>query len=262
MTRASIHGGRADVPRLHVVTDDRVLAEPDFVERAREVLRAGGPRLALHLRAPERSVRMLVERVAALGDAARASEATLVVNDRVDVAMAFPAAVSGVHLRGDSLATGDARRLLPDALVGRSVHGVDEVGSEDAAAADYLVVGTVWATPSHPGRPGACLPLVREAARAAQPPMVAIGGVTVERAASVRAAGGHGVAVLRAVWDADDPADAVCALLGALVAAGGDDAGANAGATRVAGSRDGGVQGTAGASTDGGVPRCVPGGKR
>lgn len=223
-TRAPPRTRRA-VPRVHVVTDDGVLAEPGFVERAREVLRAGGSALALHLRGPGTGPRRLAELGSALRDAAGASGAILLVNDRVDVALGFPSIFGGVHLRGDSLATGDARRLLPGALLGRSVHGLDEVASEDAAAADYLVVGTIWATPSHPGRQGAGLSLVRDAARAARPPVVAIGGVTVDRATSVLAAGGHGVAVLRAVWNAQDPVEAVREFLGAL-----DDVAGDAGA--------------------------------
>lgn len=255
MTRVSTeHAGRA-VPRLHVVTDDRVLTEAGFVERAEAVLRAGGRGLALHLRGPGTDARTVAKRVEALGDAAQASGARLLVNDRVDLAMAFPAVLSGVHLRSDSLATRDARALLPEALLGRSVHGVEEARGDDGAAADYLVLGTVWATPSHPGRAGAGLALVREVAYAVGSPVVAIGGVTVERVEPVLAAGGHGAAVLRAVWHATDPAGAVRAFLRALedavadigaaagneaAAAGEVDAAADdVGSAAVAGARDG-----------------------
>ena len=137
------------IPRLHVVTDDGVLAREDFLVRAREVLEAGSD-VALHLRGPHTSGRRLSDLAGALRDEAIAAGATLLVNDRVDVALC--SRVDGAHLGRRSLSPLEARRLLgPDRLVGASVHGVEEAASA-ARGADFLFVGALWATSSHPDR--------------------------------------------------------------------------------------------------------------
>ncbi|MDT8342665.1 MAG: thiamine phosphate synthase, partial [Longimicrobiales bacterium] len=113
-----------------------------------------------------------------------------------------------------SLPPAVARALLgPAARIGVSVHSADE--ARDAADArsrtpDFLLVGTLFATPSHPDRPGAGVGLLAEVG-AARPglPLVGIGGVDPGRLPQLRAAGAHGCAVLRGVWDAASPAAAV-----------------------------------------------------
>lgn len=193
------------IPRLHVVTDDRILARADFHAAALEVLEAGGARIALHVRGPRTSGRALHRAAARLLDPARRSGACLVVNDRVDVALVL--GIGQVHLGGRSMPAAAARRLLgPDALVGRSVHSAAEAGG-DAGPIDYLFAGTVFATPSHAGTAPGGVEVVRAVAAASPAPVVGIGGITTGRAARVFSAGARGVAVIRAVWDAPSPAD-------------------------------------------------------
>ena len=118
----------------------------------------------------------------------------LVVNDRIDVALACGA--DGVHLRGDSIPIRDARRLAPAGfLIGRSVHGVDEAAA--AAAADYLIAGTVFPSASKPG-PGPLLGIegLRAIVHAAGRPVLAIGGMAGERIGEAAAAGAAGVAAI------------------------------------------------------------------
>ena len=196
------------IPPLHVVTDDAVLARSDFAARAAAVLAAGGPRVALHLRARETSAARLYALADALRGPAGAAGARLLANDRIDLALA--AGLDGVHLRERSLPAAVARGLLPAGrLIGVSVH-TEETARAVAPDADYLVVGTVFATSSHPGRPGGGSALVQRAAAAAgSRPVIAIGGITPERVAEVLAAGAHGVAVLSGVWSAADPEAAV-----------------------------------------------------
>lgn len=195
------------VPPLHVVTDDAVLGRADFLRRAMRVIEAGGPLLVLHLRGPRSSARRLFEVARALRDALYGTDGWLVVNDRVDVARA--ARADGVQLGARGLAVEDARRLLgPDGVLGASVHSADGARAARAGGADFVVAGTVWETASHPGRPGAGTGLVREIAALGMP-TIAIGGVTAARAGRARDAGAAGVAVLRGVWDAPDPAAAV-----------------------------------------------------
>ncbi|MDX1494426.1 MAG: thiamine phosphate synthase [Longimicrobiales bacterium] len=201
------------IPRLHVVTDDEVLGRPDFPEMAAAVVDAGGEEVALHVRGPHTAGRTVYTMVTALREAASAAGALLVVNDRIDVALAT--GLGAVHLGARSLAPAEARRLLgDDVLIGRSIH--DEEAAV-AARADWLFFGHVFATPSHPGTPGrGPEALARAVGAAAGVPVVAIGGVDPSRVSEVTAKGAYGVAALRGVWDASDPAGAVRDYISAL----------------------------------------------
>jgi thiamine-phosphate pyrophosphorylase len=125
---------------------------------------------------------------------ARAGRTTtrVLVNDRADVAMA--AAAHGVHLRGDAAPTSRVRELVgPDVLIGRSIH--DPVETTDAA--DFLVFGTVFRTASKPAdAPVAGLDALAEASRRSTVPVLAIGGVTPDRATACRMAGAAGIAAI------------------------------------------------------------------
>ncbi len=202
------------IPRLHVVTDDRILARPDFRAAAVQVLETGGARVALHVRGPRTSGRALYRAAAGLILPARGASAWLVVNDRVDVALAL--GISRVHLGARSIPAPAARPLLgPDACVGRSVHSAEEARGEGRQI-DYLFAGTVFATPSHPRPPPDGRGVVRAVAAATQVPVVGIGGITPGRAATVVRAGARGVAAIRAVWDAPSPGDGVRRFLNSL----------------------------------------------
>ncbi len=193
-------------PVLHVVTDDSVLLRADFHASAVSVLRAGGPEVALHIRGPSLDGRILLDVGKELLLEARVVGARLVVNDRVDVAGCLGA--DGVQLRQGSLPLDLARRLLGAAYFGVSVHGPEEARA--AKAADWLTVGSVFETPSHPGRPPGGPELVDQVAAAApNVPLVAIGGITPERVAGLRHRGVAGVAVLRGIWENPSPPDAV-----------------------------------------------------
>ena len=191
---------KPEIPPLHVVTDDATLARPDFLRAAAEVIHAGGPMLALHLRAPSASGIAVYRWAEALRMATREAGALLLVNDRVDVAVAVDA--DGVQLGQRGLLAADARALAgPERLIGVSVHAGEDAGGD----ADFLLVGNVYATESHPGRAGIGVAGLARFGGA----RVAIGGVTPERVGELRDAGVRGVAAIRAVWDAPSPARAV-----------------------------------------------------
>ncbi|WP_436701673.1 thiamine phosphate synthase [Nocardioides sp. BYT-33-1] len=155
----------------------------------------------------------LVTLVRAVLAAVRPAGATVVVNDRLDVALA--AGADGVHLGGDDLAVADARRLAPGLLIGATCRSRAEVLAAAADGADYAGFGPVFATDSKPGLP---VPLgVAAVTAAAGPlPLVAIGGVTARTAGEVRAAGAHGVAVIGAIWRHPDPVVAAKELVAAV----------------------------------------------
>jgi thiamine-phosphate pyrophosphorylase len=129
----------------------------------------------------------------------------LVVNDRPDLAVLAEA--DYVHVGQDDLPTAAARRFgLP---VGLSTHTPDQI---EAADADYIGVGPVYATPTKPGEPPVGLELVRHASRHARQPWFALGGITVDNAADVVRAGADRIAVIRAITDAPDPERAASVL--------------------------------------------------
>lgn len=195
------------LPPLHAVTDDRVVASPGFVEWAEEVLAAGGDRVALHLRAPAASGRTMHALAIRLMEIAARTGSRLLVNDRVDVALA--AGAHGVQLARRSLSVADARRLVGgDAIIGASVHDEAEAREAVETGADLLLAGAVYSTETHPGRPASGLRLIERVAPLGLP-MIAIGGVTAERAGEVRRAGAAGVAAIRGIWGDPSPGNAV-----------------------------------------------------
>ena len=126
--------------------------------------------------------------------ATRDTHTRIVVNDRLDVALACGAA--GVHLRGDSIPVDAARRLATTGfLIGRSVHGVDEAVA--AAGADYLIAGTVFASASKPAEARLLgIDGLRAIARASSVPVLAIGGINAPSFDAVAAAGAAGLAAI------------------------------------------------------------------
>jgi thiamine-phosphate pyrophosphorylase len=141
--------------------------------------------------------------------------ALFVVNDRVDVALA--AGADGVHLGQDDLPPGEARRQLgPVPLIGLSTHSEAQFLAALAAGADYAAVGPVFSTPTKPGRPAVGLDLVGFSADRADRPVFAIGGVNSANLPAVMEAGARRVAVVRAITESDDPAEAAFRLSSVL----------------------------------------------
>jgi thiamine-phosphate diphosphorylase len=194
------------IPRLHIVTDDAVLTHTSFLPTAHRLFQSLKEQVALHIRGHALPARVLYDVAAELAGAAHDSGALLIVNDRVDVARA--AGVAAVQLGARSLPIADARALLgAGAPIGYSAHSAEEAGKAVAEGADWLLVGSIYDTASHPGQKPAGLALIRESATSDNP-VLAIGGITAERVGEVRGAGAYGVALIRAIWHAPDPVQA------------------------------------------------------
>ena len=204
------------IPRLHVVTDDQVLARPDFATSALEVCEALETReVALHIRGPHTSGRTLTRLARILREPAAACGVTLLVNDRLDVALAVDA--SGVNLGSRSIPPTEARRLLGGGrLLGVSVHSESEAVEATRSGADYLFFGPLFETPSHPGAAASGAEVVDRVLSRVDLPVVGIGGVTPQRAATVIASGAHGVAAIRGIWAPPSPPEAVQVYLDAV----------------------------------------------
>ena len=203
------------LPRLHAITDAAVLAHPDLGIRAAAIAAAGSA-VALHVRDRSAGGAALAHHALRLSALARPPEAAVFVNGRPDLAAAIGA--DGVQLAAGDLSPADTRRLFPRGWIGRSVHAEDEAREAIAEGADFLMVGGIYPSASHPGRPAAGLALVRRTATLGRP-VIAIGGIDASRVAEVRDAGAYGVAAITALWSATDPAAAALALLEPWLAA-------------------------------------------
>jgi thiamine-phosphate pyrophosphorylase len=155
----------------------------------------------VQVREPGLEAAALAAIVAEIVELARGSATRVIVNDRADVAMAAGAA--GVHLRSDSVHPQAVRSMVPPGfIVGRSVHGPVEA-LEAAPYVDYLIAGAVWPTISKPpGHPVLGLDGLSRIVRAVRVPVLAIGGVTLDRVQEIAAAGAAGLAAIGLFMDA------------------------------------------------------------
>lgn len=207
--------------RLYVVTDRRAAGRPLAAVLGAALARAARreTRVAVQLREKDLEGRALLALAREVRDVTRAHGARLLVNDRLDVALAAEA--DGVHLPAGGLPPDAARRLLAAVgLVGVSAHSAAEVAAARVRGADFALLGPIYDTPSKRayGPPLGLTPLA-SAAAAAGMPVLAVGGVTAERVGELIAAGAQGVAVIGAVMGAPDPAAAMDRLLDAIEAA-------------------------------------------
>ncbi len=188
---------------VYVITDRRVAGDRSILEVVRAALRGGAT--VVQLREKAATTRQMIELGRALHRITQEAGVPLIVNDRVDVALAVEA--EGVHVGQDDMPAALARRLIgPDRILGVSAGTVEEAVQAERDGADYLGVGDVYGTPSKPdaGEPIGVEGLA-EIARAVSIPVVAIGGIRPDNAAAVIRAGASGVAVISAVVGAPDP---------------------------------------------------------
>ncbi len=192
------------LPRLHAVTDGAVLALEDLPIRA-AALAAVGSALAIHVRDRAAPAGVLVQRTGRIQRLAAPPEAAVFTSARLDIAAAL--ATQGLHLGQADLRPTEVRRTLAGrwrGWVGVSVHSAEQARAAQDDGADYLMAGNIFETGSHPGRPARGLGFVEEVAQLGLP-VIAIGGLTAERAGLARDAGAWGVAAISALWYADDP---------------------------------------------------------
>lgn len=173
---------------------------------------SGGVR-AVQLREKETGACELSAIASQLREVTRARDALLLINDRVDVALAVGA--DGVHLGWRSLTVSQARSLMgPDAVIGVSTHTVDEACLVAEEGADYVTFGPVFDTPSKRGLIDTQgLEQLSRCVRSTSIPVIAIGGMTPEVAASVRDSGATGMAAIRGLTVVANPEEAAAGYL-------------------------------------------------
>ena len=211
MSLLCAEGGKVDFS-LYLITDRRSLPPgQDLVATVRSALR-GGVRV-VQLREKDLSAAELYPLALALRQLTREFSARLLINDRIDLALAVDA--DGVHLGNHSLPIAVARELLGEQrIIGVSTHHADEVAHAAAAGADFVTFGPVYATPSKLvyGQPVGLEPLAIICANAPLP-VFALGGVSAARLPELRAAGCQQAAVIGAILQAVDPEEAARGLL-------------------------------------------------
>ncbi len=202
--------------RLMLVTDPALGGAQPLEQRVRDAVRGGVS--AVQLRDKTASTRELVALARALLAALHGTGVPLIINDRLDVALA--AGADGLHVGQDDLDVADARKWLPThALLGLSAETVEHVQTATRRArsrrcrVDYLGLGPIFSTAT---KPDAAAPLGLHgllAARAATSlPLVAIGGIHAANVSALRAAGADGIAVVSAIMAAEDAFAAARAL--------------------------------------------------
>ncbi len=204
-------------PRLCLVTDRTQTRGRPLVTVVRECLAAGLP--AVQVREKDLGTGELANLCRQLREPTRDRGALLIVNDRVDVALAVGA--DGVQRTHASLTIGEIRSIADKRLwIGASVHSDDEARAAEAEGADWAVFGPIFDTPSKRqyGAPQGLRALERAAA-SVKIPVIAIGGITPERVEEALSAGAFGVAAISAILSVDSPAEATRRFLDALARA-------------------------------------------
>ncbi|AIQ46282.1 hypothetical protein R70723_10620 [Paenibacillus sp. FSL R7-0273] len=184
---------------IHLLSDGKLAAEPFAVLAA-----AVHPQVDyIHLREKKLSARGLYQMAVGLLRAG-VPAGKLIINDRLDVAMAVGAA--GVQLAWHSLPAAPARLAAGATLrLGSSVHSVQEIRDAGCQGADYCLFGHVYPSTSKPGLRERGLAQLKEAVLAAGVPVIALGGITPDNAPEVLQAGAAGIAVMSGICGADDP---------------------------------------------------------
>lgn len=205
-------GGAVLIGRLHVITDTRPGRDPLAVVDA--ALRAGAP--VVQVRGKDLTDRELYELTCAVVERCAAHGAMCLVDDRVHVAQA--AGADGVHVGAHDLPVAVVHGLLgPVKVLGATARDAETGRAHESAGATYLGVGPSYATATKAGLPSPLGPEgVGRVASAVGIPVIAIAGVTAARVPELLAAGAHGVAVIGAISEADDPFAATEELLQAI----------------------------------------------
>lgn len=198
--------------RLYLITDHKTILEGRSLFASVEMALAGGVR-ALQLRAKDLPADELYNCAIALKPLTARFDARLLINDRIDVALA--AGANGVHLGEHSLPIREARRLLgKDAIIGRSTHQAEDIIKAAREGADFVTFSPVYFTPSKaPYGPPQGIEALRRACTCSPLPVLALGGIRCDRIREVRATGASGVALISAILAASDPEAAARAML-------------------------------------------------
>ncbi len=201
------------LPCLALVTDRRLCRATSLEDAVAQAVEGGADLVQLREKDPD-GRGLPAGELLTLAESLRSvtqGRALLLVNDRLDVALACGA--DGVHLPERGLPVAVARRLAGDRFViGRSVHSVAEAQRAEAEGADYVQVGPIFATRSHPEASPAGVGLIADVAKAVGCPILAVGGITADNVGKAIEAGASGAAVISAILDSASPGESARSL--------------------------------------------------
>ena len=198
---------------LHLVTDSALCGERGVLAVVEAAVR-GGARV-VQLREKTLPTRAFVERARALKALLQPLGVPLIINDRLDVALACGA--DGVHVGQDDLSPRDMRRWLPDGLIGLSIERIEQLDAAERLPVDYYGASPVFATATKAdAAPALGLEGLRALRARTARPLVAIGGIGEHNAAAVMAAGADALAVVSALCAAPEPEQAARRLCAAM----------------------------------------------
>lgn len=201
-----------DIWRLCLVTDRELARGRALVDLVAEAAQGGVT--MVQLREKEATTRAFLEQARAVRAVLRPLDIPLIINDRIDIALAVEA--DGAHVGQSDMPAEQARALLgPGRVLGLSIANAEQIARPDVGIVDYLGIGPIFAQST---KPDASVPLgvagfARLRALAMGKPVLAIGGVKAEHARGLRAAGADGLAIVSAIVAADDPRAAAAAFV-------------------------------------------------
>ncbi len=182
---------------LYLITDDGYLEGRDWLKAIEDALRGGVTALQYRSKGGK-TTREMFEELKALRELTKKYGVPLIVNDRVDLALAVDA--DGVHIGQDDLPAEVVRKILgEDKIIGISTHSLEEVEKANDLPVDYIAFGSVFRTPTKEKPIIVGVELLREAKKRAKKPLVAIGGIMPYNVKEVVEAGADGVAVISAI---------------------------------------------------------------
>lgn len=186
---------------IYLVTDHNCLLGRDFLSCVEDALR-GGVTL-VQLREKDVDGGIFLQRALAVKNLCDKYRVPLLINDRIDIALACKAA--GVHLGQDDIPLAVARSILgSDAIIGVSAHNSEEAIAAEKDGADYLGVGAVFPTNSKDDASEVGLNMLKEIRKISKLPIVGIGGINAKNYAQVRVAGAQGAAIISGILAVDD----------------------------------------------------------
>jgi thiamine-phosphate pyrophosphorylase len=198
-------------PLLCYVTDRRSTSAENPLPLIEQAIAAGVD--LIQIREKDLAPRSLLSLVEAAVARAQGTATRILVNDRLDVALA--AGADGVHLPGHGFPAAEVRRAYPELLIGASCHNLDELHAAEAGGADFAVYGPVFAPLSKLAeRPPLGVEKLAEAARAVKFPVLALGGITLENAGECLRAGAAGLAAITLFQKSDDLRGTIAQLRG------------------------------------------------
>lgn len=187
---------------LYLVTNRDKLSDEEFFHTIEESLKAGVT--LVQLREKTAPAREVIEIAKKLKDLCQSYHVPLLVDDRVDIALA--ANLDGVHLGNDDMDVADARKILGnDKIIGSTAKDLEWAISEEKKGADYLGVGAIFETKTHVKTKRTSLETLREINDNISIPTVAIGGLNYDNIDVLKNSGASGISVVRAIMDSKNP---------------------------------------------------------